>query len=122
MKKTLLTITIVTALLFQFGCAEEDRSLDQFAQCLTDKGVKLYGTYWCPNCEEQKKLFKDSFSKIEYIECDPKGENSQSLLCTQKGIDSIPTWEFADGSMMVGLQKLESLSEKTDCPLPESEL
>jgi len=31
---------------------------DEFAQCLTDKGVKMYGAYWCPHCQAQKALFE----------------------------------------------------------------
>ena len=30
---------------------------DSFAQCLTDDGVKMYGAWWCPHCQSQKKLF-----------------------------------------------------------------
>ena len=31
--------------------------LDAFAQCLTDKGLVLYGTYRCGYCNQQKAMF-----------------------------------------------------------------
>ena len=30
---------------------------DGFASCMTEKGVIMYGTDWCPNCQNQKQLF-----------------------------------------------------------------
>jgi hypothetical protein len=120
MKKIIALICILPCL-FLLGCKEADHSLDQFAQCLTDKGAKMYGEFNCPHCIDQKEMFKDSFSKIKYIECHPRGENSQYLLCIQKEIKGVPMWEFQDGAIMEGPQKLETLSEKTDCPLPKIE-
>ena len=32
---------------------------DALAQCLTAKGVKMYGAYWCSHCQNQKKAFGD---------------------------------------------------------------
>jgi hypothetical protein len=119
MKKIIISIAAILILLIQIGCAEEDHTYDEFAKCLTGKGAKMYGAYWCHNCQNQKAMFKDSFSLIKYIECDPNGENSQYLLCTQKGISGVPLWEFSDGASMEGTQKLETLSEKTGCVLPK---
>ena len=28
---------------------------DAFARCLSDRGVKMYGAWWCPHCKEQKE-------------------------------------------------------------------
>ena len=36
-------------------------TLDSFAQCLTSKGMKMYGAWWCPHCAEQKESFGYGF-------------------------------------------------------------
>jgi hypothetical protein len=91
---------------------------DQLAQCLTDKGTKMYGAYWCTHCASQKRLFGKSFSKIKYIECSLPGGQAQTEECTQAGINGYPTWEFGDGSREGGQMNLEALAQKTQCSLP----
>lgn len=92
---------------------EEPSSLDVFAQCLSEKGLKFYGTYWCPACKSQKELFGSSMKYINYIECTEETEE-----CNRAGIEQIPTWEISDGNREVGLKTLEQLSEKSGCQLP----
>jgi hypothetical protein len=61
------------------------------AKHLRKKGVKMYGAFWCGHCSQQKELFgQQAFSKIQYIECDPKGKNPQPQKCTQAGIKGFP--------------------------------
>lgn len=92
---------------------------DNFAQCLTDKGVKFYGAYWCPHCQAQKKLFQNS-EKLPYIECSTANQQAQTQICIDADIKSYPTWEFADGSRLDGEQTLEALGAKAGCELPAS--
>ena len=40
-----------------------------FAQCLTDKGMKFYGSSNCSWCAKEKTLLGDSLQYINYIEC-----------------------------------------------------
>jgi hypothetical protein len=94
---------------------------DQFAQCLTDRGAKMYGAYWCAHCQNQKRLFGKSFSKIKYIECSLPGGQGQTQECTDAGISGYPTWEFGDGSRLDGEVSLETLAEKTECSLKGGE-
>lgn len=88
----------------------------EFAQCLTDKGVKMYGAYWCSHCATQKELFGSSFKKIDYIECSSPGSKTFDLC---PDIQSTPTWQGPDGAREVGERSLEELSDLYDCPLPE---
>lgn len=90
---------------------------DSFAQCLTDAGAKFYGAYWCPHCQDQKKLLKNS-KKLPYIECSTPNGQAQTQVCIDASITSYPTWVYADGSIGDGLQTLEQLSEKTSCAIP----
>lgn len=88
---------------------------DQLAQCLTEKGAKMYGAYWCSHCLSQKKMFGSSFSKINYIECSLPDGQTQTEVCQQAGIKGYPTWEFSDGSRLEGEVSLETLAEKSNC-------
>jgi len=81
----------------------------KLAKHLTNEGATMYGAYWCPYCEKQKKLFEDSFSQIIYIECDSKGQNSNLNLCKRKKIISFPTWEI-NGRLYPGMRTLKNLS------------
>lgn len=92
--------------------------LDSFAQCIKDSGAKFYGAYWCPHCQNQKKLFGNSAKLLPYIECSTPDGNNQTLECREKGIQSYPTWIFADGSIGGGEQSLEKLALATKCSLP----
>lgn len=92
---------------------------DTFAQCLTDAGAKFYGAYWCPHCQDQKKLLQNS-KKIPYIECSTPDGQAQVQVCIDAKITSYPTWVFADGSVGDGLQSIEVLVEKTNCVAPIS--
>lgn len=87
------------------------------AQCLTDKGVKMYGAYWCPHCAKQKKLFGAAFGKVTYVECAVPGDSrKQTQACQDADIASYPTWIFPDGTRTTGEQSLEALAKKAGCP------
>ena|SRR3989338_5661562 len=88
---------------------------DTFAQCLSEKGVKMYGAYWCPVCKTQKTMFGNSWDYIQYVECSKPNRQGQTKFCTDAGILSYPTWEFSGGEKIEGLQTLEELAEKTNC-------
>ncbi|MEK6871843.1 MAG: hypothetical protein AABX16_02975 [Nanoarchaeota archaeon] len=90
---------------------------DTFAQCLTEKGALFYGTFWCPHCKEQKKMFGNSIEYVSYIECSTPDGNSQLPVCAAAGIEGYPTWKFADGSELSGKQSFETLSKKTGCAI-----
>ncbi|HZR66349.1 MAG TPA: hypothetical protein VFA85_14475 [Terriglobales bacterium] len=92
-------------------------TLDGFAKCLTSKGVKMYGAWWCPHCADQKELFGNAFQYVNYVECSPLGQKTQNDVCKQAGLKGYPTWQFADGSRAEGTLHLESLAEKTGCKL-----
>lgn len=92
---------------------------DGLAQCLKDKGAVFYGAFWCPHCQEQKKIFGNSAELLPYVECSNPDGKSQTQICIDKGVEQYPTWEFADGSRLTGEQQPKVLAEKTSCTLPE---
>ena len=90
--------------------AAADAHAYQLAQHLTSQNVTMYGAYWCPHCESQKELFGDAVEVLNYVECDPQGENAQPQLCQDKSIQGYPTWEI-DGVLYPGTHSLKELAE-----------
>jgi hypothetical protein len=88
---------------------------DEFAACLEENGAQFYGAFWCPHCQNQKAAFGKSSKYLPYTECSTPDGKGQMAACTEAGIESYPTWKFADGSMLTGEQSLEVLAAKTGC-------
>ena len=83
------------------------------ARHLREIGAKEYGAYWCPHCHDQKMLFgKEAAALIDYVECDPRGQNSRAEICQAAGanIKGFPTWEIK-GQFYSGTQSLEKLAD-----------
>lgn len=81
------------------------------ANHLKQLGAKFYGTFWCPYCSQQKKMFgEQAFSKINYIECDERGKNPRPDLCRKASISGFPTWEI-NGKQYRGMKSLEELAD-----------
>jgi hypothetical protein len=91
---------------------------DNFAKCLTEKGVVMYGAEWCSHCKEQKAIFGDSFKFIKYVECP-----DNTKLCLDNGVTGYPTWIVGTSTRMIeGFDKnttMKELSEATSCILPQ---
>lgn len=44
------------------------------AKQLKEAGARLYGAFWCENCNKQKELLgKEAMEYIDYVECFPNG-------------------------------------------------
>tara|TARA_Y100000310_G_scaffold151164_1_gene150696 strand:+ start:4235 stop:4609 length:375 start_codon:yes stop_codon:yes gene_type:complete len=89
------------------GRVIEPGQYDEFAQYLTEQGVKMYGTEWCSYCKNNKKSFGTSFQYINFIDCDWEGD-----VCDAAGIRGFPTWEI-DRELYPGKQSLERLASLT---------
>jgi len=127
--KKFLIITLLSLVIFISGCTSQQTSeqkvssanLDSFAQCLTEKGVKMYGSYTCSACAANKKSFGDAWKYVTYIECNPRGPNPQVELCLTRNIEKTPTWILEENNIekkrLVGFQVLEDLASFSGCPL-----
>src|ERR1700704_1177914 len=80
-----LLVVLVFGGVYYLATRHRTGRLDTFAQCLSSKGVKMYGAYWCPHCEEQKELFGSSFDHGLYIECGIKGSRAEQKGCLHPG-------------------------------------
>jgi glutaredoxin len=93
---------------------------DGFARCLGDRGVKMYGAYWCPHCQDQKEKFGASFKSVPYVECGVEGDtHAQSQACKEANVKHYPTWQFPPmGERVERVFSLEELADRTGCTLP----
>lgn len=94
----------------------EPGKYDEFAQCLTGKGVMIFGADWCSHCKNQKEIFGSSFQFVNYVECDSLGQNANPQLCAQHPIQGYPTW-LINGKYYPGEQSLQTLSYLSGCSL-----
>lgn|SRR3989344_8969353 len=106
-------LVVLSLVAFQYFSAEESNAaLDEFAQCLSEKGAIMYGADWCPHCQNEKKAFGSSFKFVNYVECpdDPK-------RCLSAGISGYPTWIFPDGRRFEGEQGVDRLARESGCTI-----
>lgn len=89
--------------------SDESGQHDALARCLTQEGVIMYGTDWCPHCQNQKQMFGQSFRYVNYINCD-----LNSAACDLAGVTGYPTWQFPDGQAS-GVQSISVLAERSGC-------
>ena len=89
-------------------------ALDTFGKCLASKGATMYGAYWCPHCQNEKKTLGEAMTHVTYVEC-----TQETDLCAAKKIEGYPTWILGDGTRLEGEQGIEGLAKATGCPLPQ---
>lgn len=85
--------------------------VENLASCLTENGAVMYGTLWCPHCNEQKKLFGSAFENIVFVDCD-KNTNA----CMDANVRAYPTWIIND-TQYTGTQQLYNLAKISGCEL-----
>lgn len=83
------------------AASQPTNELTALADHLDDSGAKFYGAYWCPHCQNQKKMFGAAASRLPYVECDPRGTNAQPAACQAAGVQAFPTWVI-DGERREG--------------------
>ena len=110
-----LGLAVTSWLVFGFGRTSEAGALDGFAQCLTQRGFTMYGAYWCPHCQNEKKRFGDSFTYVNYVEC-----TAEPKKCLAANISGYPTWVGPKGLRLEGEQGTSRLSKASKCSLPVS--
>lgn len=91
---------------------EASLSRENFAKCLNEKGLIMYGIDTCEYCQAQKKMFGSAFGKINYINCDFDKEK-----CKAAEITGYPMWTNGENKI-TGLQKFANLSALTGCAVP----
>ena len=105
-------VLLIVLYIFVFSPTGEKTNYEPFAQCLTDAGVKMYGTDWCHFCQDQKSRFGNkAFKLVDYVNCD-----FNQAECNLAGVEGYPTW-LINGEIYQGVQSLEALSSLSGCQL-----
>lgn len=84
---------------------------DNFAKCLTEKGVVIYGNDFCQYTTKQLNFFGKSKKYLNYIKC-----IENEALCDEKGVKITPTWEI-NGKTYPQVQTFEALAGYSECEL-----
>jgi uncharacterized membrane protein len=96
--------------LFSPAAGPEKPYLKALAIHLHDSGIRFYGAYWCPACQEQKALFEASAHRLPYVECTPEGRRGvRNLACVKNDIKDYPTW-IIDGRRHNGVVSVNRLA------------
>ena len=85
---------------------------EKLAKYLTEQGMVFYGAYWCSHCNDQKKLFGEALKYVDYVECDPEGENANPDECKAQKVEAYPTWVYK-GQKFQGAKSLAELAKIT---------
>jgi len=95
----------------------QSSSSENFAKCLTEKGMKFYGVPGCGWCAKQKELFAEAIQYLSYVECVDEGSDELIAECQEAGITGFPTWKIPNGELVSGFKTLEELSELSGCSI-----
>jgi hypothetical protein len=107
----------LAAFVYWQGLPPPAHRYDALAKCITQSDAAFYGASWCPHCATQKIKFGTGTQYLPYVECAIAGTSTQTQVCIDHNITQYPTWVFADGSRLVGVQTPQTLAAKTGCAL-----
>jgi len=91
-------------------------AMDDFAKCLTEQKVEMYGSAGCSHCQRQKQMFGASFEFIVFHEC------ASSDICATMKISGYPSWikllsDNTEEKRAVGVTSFADLSKLSGCKL-----
>lgn len=103
----------------QTGEGEAGNDLVAFAKAIAATNTKFYGGAWCAFCTQQKNLFEDGGKYLPFVDV-TNPDRTPNSLATSNNITTYPTWVFADGSRLEGVQTLATISQKTGIAIGQS--
>jgi mycoredoxin len=68
---------------------------------MTEEMIKVYGVSWCCDCHRAKKFFERNKINFDFINIDKDLAGEQYVLKVNRGMRSVPTILFPDGSILV---------------------
>lgn len=82
--------------------------IDSLESRLTNDGWELISSTACPACNSQKNILNTK--ELRIIDCDISEKNYK--ICTDMGIEAVPTWYNSQTNMsVVGYHTIEELEE-----------
>jgi len=90
----------------------------QLADDLQQAGLKYYGSWRCPACHYQGRLFgKEATERLPYVECaKPEELPLEAMACRAVSIRAYPTWIHPSGERREGVQSLQALEDWLKTP------
>jgi mycoredoxin len=68
---------------------------------MLDQPILVYGADWCYDCRRARRFFNQNNIPYQWINIDQDKEAEKIVLKINKGMRSIPTIVFNDGSVLV---------------------
>jgi|TARA_Y100000310_G_scaffold63439_2_gene58866 ETRAMP family membrane protein len=103
---SVIFILIVGSVGFSYYNYKKPFILDEFAQCLKDKGAVMFGSSTCQYTTGQHGMFGPSKKFLDSRD-----------FTEDKNIKITPTW-LINGLYYENAQSLQTLADLTDCELP----
>jgi len=82
---------------------------------MPDMKIVVYGTEWCNDCRRAKRFFQERNIEYQWVNIDQDKKGEQFVLKTNKGMRSVPTIVFSDGTILVEPTNTE-LAKKLGIP------
>ena len=61
----------------------------------------VYGTNWCGDCRRTQRFLQDNRIEFRFINIDLDKKGEQFVVAANRGMRSVPTIVFPDGSILV---------------------
>jgi len=68
---------------------------------MAEKSIVMYGTSWCGDCRRARQFLDQHHIPYHWIDIDLDPEGEQFVKKKNKGMRSVPTIVFQDGSTLV---------------------
>ncbi len=68
---------------------------------MTEVQLIIYGTNWCGDCRRTQRFLQDNQVSYKFINIDLDKKGEQFVLSANRGMRSVPTIVFPDGSILV---------------------
>ena len=68
---------------------------------MTESQLIVYGTNWCGDCRRTQRFLQDYNVSDRFINIDQDKKGEQFVLTANRGMRSVPTIVFPDGSILV---------------------
>jgi len=63
--------------------------------------ITVYGTNWCGDCKRAVRVLKEQQWPFTFVDIDQNAEARDYVAHVNKGMQSVPTITFPDGSVLV---------------------
>ena len=68
---------------------------------MDDIYITVFGTWWCEDCSRIRKILDRNHIIYHWVDIDRDERGEQFVLSTNRGMRSVPTILFEDGSILV---------------------